>query len=286
MTIAFRELAGSPVETYGPDGFRARRVLVCAWDDRQGLIEQLLGDGYDPGGRSRAAYPDSPDAVAMRLRCEPLLEDLVPQVLAEVSEGLNRYRGLAKVTVDYELLLPADRPELVEVPSGTFLTYAQDFRNEAISLPTHSLLWQGAVSAPVPPDAQAKLQVTIIEHRLTWHRVVRPPWEAMRRSAGTINRDPFFGSPATTVLLAGVAAQREFIRLGPTKRAELAWRIGYVFREKAVKTTGNAVVGWNHSYRSVPAASPGWDVLADTDGNRLHVETDFSTLFQMAERDT
>lgn len=283
MTIAFKELAGSPVETYGPDGFRARRRLVCAWDDRHGLLEQLLGDGYEFGGHSRAPYPDTLDAVAMRVRCEPLIDDLVPQMFQELTEGLNRYRGLAKVTVDYELLLPADGAELVDVAPGTFLSYQQDFAGETSAVPAHALVWQGEPDVPVMPEAQPRLHITIVEHRLTWHRVVRPPWDAMRRSAGTVNLDSILGAAAGTVLLAGARAQREFIRIGRLKRAELAWRIGYVFRERVVQTPDSSIAGWNHAYRSLPATSPGWDELADADGNRLYRATDFSRLFQLAE---
>ena len=93
MTICFREFAGSPVETCGPGGMKAVRTLLCAWDDREEVIEALLGDGYEFGGSSRAGYPGKPDVVAMRARCEPLTDDLVPQQLEALHVAAERSGG-------------------------------------------------------------------------------------------------------------------------------------------------------------------------------------------------
>lgn len=282
MTVAFKELAGSPVETHGPEGFRARRILLCAWDDRQQVVEQLLGDGYEYGGRSRAQYPDQPDVVAMRTRCEPFADDVAPQVLSELTEGLNRYHGFAKVTVHYELLVPSERNDLPTVEDGTFLTYRQDYGGQRIKLPGHGLVWQGEPDVPVPPEAAPSLRIPVIEHHLTWHRVVNPPWEAIRRGVGTVNQAVFLGAPAANVLLDGAIAQREFLRIGELAKAELGWRMDYVFRERAIKAADGNLVGWNYSYRSLPADDPGWDELADANGNRPYPSSDFSQLFRFA----
>ena len=282
MTVAFKELAGSPVETYGPEGFRAERVLLCAWDDREQVVEQLLGDGYEYGGRSRAQYPDKPDIVALRTRCEPFTNDVAPQVLSELTEGLNRYHGFAKLTVHYELLVPSERDDLPSIEPGTFLTYRQDYGSERMKLPGHSLAWQGEPDVPVPTEAVPAVRLPILEHHLTWHRVVNPPWEAIRRGAGTVNTGDFLGAAAAHVLLVGATAEREFVRIGELAKAELAWRIGYVFLERVIQTDGEQLAGWNHSYRSLPADDPGWDELADAHGNRPYQSTDFSPLFQFA----
>ena len=42
MTILFKELAGSPTETYAPDGFQAERRLLCAYEDRYAVVAALL----------------------------------------------------------------------------------------------------------------------------------------------------------------------------------------------------------------------------------------------------
>lgn len=282
MTVAFKELAGSPIETYGPDGLEAQRTLLCAWDDRELVVEQLLGDGYEYGGRSRAQYPDKPDVVAMRARCEPFSDDVAPQVLNELTEGLNRYRGFAKVTVSYELLVPSDRKDLPTIEPGTFLTYRQQPGGETMVLPGHALSWAGAAGVPVPPEAVPALRVPLVEHHFTWHRVVSPPWEAIRNCMGTVNDAAFLRAAAGTVLFAGPTAEREFIRIDDLANPTLGWRIGYLFREKAVKTAGGGVAGWNHAYRSLPADDPAWDELVDAHGDRPYPSADFSQLFQFA----
>ena len=282
MTIAFKELAGSPLETYGPDGMKAQRVLVCGWDDRELVVGQLLGDGYEFGGRGRAEYPDKPDVVAMRVRCEPLADDVTPQVLEELTEGLNHYNGFARVTVNYELLAACDRTDLPAVEEGTLLTYRQQPGDETMILPGHALTWAGAPGVPVPPEAVPAIHVPIVEHQFTWHRVVRPPWEAIRQCVGTVNDAVFLGAAAGTVLFAGATSEREFIRIDDLANPALSWRMGYLFREKAVKTGGGSVAGWNHAYRSLPADDPGWDELVDAGGNGPYPSSDFSPLFQFA----
>ena len=282
MTIAFKELAGSPTEDFGSDGLRAQRQFLCAWDDRQRLVQQALGDGYEFGGTGRAQYPDKPGIVAVRARCEPFADDVQPQVLDQLTEGLNSYGSFAKVTVNYELLVPADRPDLPEVEDGTFLTYRMDFGVEVERLPSHSLSWVDEYEAPVPPQSVPTIRVPVVEHHVTWHRVVNPPWAAIRNCVATVNNAAFMGAAAATVLLDGATAEREFIRIDDLGHPELGWRLGYVFREKAVKSGDGNVVGWNHRYRSLPAGDPGWDELVDAAGERLYRSSDFATLFQFA----
>ncbi len=280
MTLAFKELAGSPVENYGPEGMTARRLLLCAWDDRQQVVEQLFGDGYEYGGQSRAQYPDKPGVVAMRARCEPLTDDLVTQTLSELTEGLNRYNGFAKVTVDYELLVATERPDLPETEPGTFLSYRQDSNIDRARLPAHSLVWNDEPTVPVSSEAAPSIRIPLIVHHVTWHRVVYPPWDAIRSGQGTVNDAAFLGAPASTVLLDGVSADREFLRFDGLDKAELGWRIGYVFRERAVKTSDASTPGWNHAYRSMPVATPAWDELADANSNPPYESSDFTDLFR------
>jgi hypothetical protein len=285
MTVAFKELAGSPVETYGPDGMKAERVLLCAWDDRELLVEQLLGDGYEFGGSGQTQYPDKPDVVAVRIRCEPLADDLAPQVLSELTVGLNRYHGFAKVRVDYQLLVPADRSDLPTIERGTFLTYRQESSLDGMTLPADALTWVGAPEVEVPEEAVPELSIPIVEHRLDWHRVTEPPWNAIRACIGTVNDAEFLGCVAGTLLLAGVTADAEFTSAGGQINRTRSWRIDYVFSEKAIKTGDGCVVGWNHAYRSLPVDDPGWDELIDTNGNRPYASGDFSKLFQFGLTD-
>ncbi len=280
--MTFKEFAGSPVETCGPGGMKAKRTLLCAWDDRHEVVEQLLGDGYEFGGSTRARYPETPDIVAMRTKCKPLADDLLPQEFDKLTEGLNSYNGFAKVTVDYELLVPSELGDLITAESGTFLTYRQDSANQQTMMSEDSLSWQDEPSEFVASKAVPRIRIPLIEHHLTWHRVVSPPWQAIRKCIGTVNNAEFLGAAAAGVLFDGATAKPEFLRIGELGRAEQAWRIKYVFREKAVKTGNGEIVGWNHAYRPLPVSDPDWDELADANGNRPYRSSDFSQLFRFA----
>ena len=71
MTILFKELAGSPTETYGSDGMKAQRRLLCAYEDRLAAVAVLLGQGSVFGGQSPASYPGLSTAVAVEVQVEP-----------------------------------------------------------------------------------------------------------------------------------------------------------------------------------------------------------------------
>ena len=214
---------------------KAVRTLLCAWDDREAVIEQLLGDGYEFGGSSRAPYPGKPNVVAMRTRCEPLTDDLVPQQLQSLTEGLNCYNGFAKITVYYELLVTSERADAPEVIEGTFLTYSQDRDYEVVPMADDSLTWQDEPTAGIPEEAIPQVRVPIVEHHLTWHRVVSPPWDAIRRCVGTVNDAEFLGAAAGTVLFDGCTTEPEFLRIGELAQAELASRIEYIFPVPTVR---------------------------------------------------
>jgi len=236
MTVPFKELAGSPRETYGPEGMRAERRFLCAWEQRDVLVEELLGDGYEFGGSAPAGYPGKSAVLAMRVGVEPFDDDLVEQQFPGLSEGLAAYHGFAKVTADYELLAPADRNDVPATEDNTLLSYRMDSGSETLTLAGDDLLWPGNPEATLPSDADGSVQLPYTRHLLTWHRVLSPPWTAMRNATGTLNDDTFLGAPAGTLLFEGATAGREFLRVSGLADAEFAWRIEYRFRENALKT--------------------------------------------------
>lgn len=236
MTVSFKELAGSPRETYGPEGMRAQRRFLCAWEERDAVVEELLGDGYELGGSARASYPGKPDVVALRVRVEPFDDDLVEQQFPGLSKGLNAYHGFAQVTAHYELLAPADRNDMPATEGNTLLSYRMESGSETLTLAGDDLLWLGNPDAVLASDADGAIQLPYTRHVLTWHRVVSPPWTAIRNATGTLNDDAFLGASAGTLLFEGATAEREFLRISGLADAEFAWRIEYRFRENSLKT--------------------------------------------------
>jgi hypothetical protein len=101
MPTPFKELPGSPTENYDSNGMKAERQLICAWNDRNALVEEILGPGYQSGTLTPIAYPGVATALAAQVTVEPLTDDTVKQTLSSLTTGLNAYHGFAKVTVKY-----------------------------------------------------------------------------------------------------------------------------------------------------------------------------------------
>jgi len=279
MAVAFYELSGSPVEIHEPLRLRARRKLVCRWNDRRTLVLELLGD--EAAGTARSVYPDLAGLWAARVRTEPF--DSGPPdnqgQFTRVAEQLNAYAGqLALVTIDYDWPDPAAGHAGQPSPQpGTVLTYRMDYSGQHLAVGSHGLRWENHATLPVPAEAVPPLRVPIIEHELTWTGVESPPWGAIRAATGCVNALPFLGAATGTILFDGATASRQFTGLAGGE-VRYGWRLRYVFREKAVKLSGG-VAGWNHAYRSLPADGPGWERLVDATGHRLYTETDFAGLF-------
>lgn len=288
MTILFKELAGSPTETYDPQGMKAQRHLLCAYEDRYTVLGELLGNGAIFGGQPQAPYPGVAGAVAMQVELAPFEKKPDDQgAFDDVTADLNNYSNqFAEVIVTYELLDSGGNSKLPKAPGGVILSYRMDFGGEYVALPGQSLQWQSDPTLPVPADALPTLRIPIVEHHLTWRRVLNPPWDAIRACAGAVNDADFMGAAAETVLFDGARTDREFTGMGDFLQPQFGWRVTYVFREKAIKVLGGAdatqTYGWNHCYRNVPLGASAWDKLVDNDGNSLYGAVDFTTLFNFA----
>ncbi len=102
MPTPFKELPGSPLESYDITGMKAERQLICAWQDRNALVAEILGPGYQTGVLTPISYPGVSTALAAKVQVEPLTDDMVEQSLGGLTDGLNAYQGFAKVIVKYE----------------------------------------------------------------------------------------------------------------------------------------------------------------------------------------
>ena len=284
MSVPFRELAGSPQETFSPEGLRAQRRIVTAWADRHAMVAELLGEGVGPVGWRPASYPGRPFVAAARVGIEPWPPSPENQgEFDDVASQLNAYGGMfALLTVDYEVLDEGEsRADLPATEADTFLTYRMDFGAEYEPWPAQSLRWMSDATLPVPPGAVPALRVPLTEHHVTWHRVAYPPWQAIRACVGTVNAFAFLGAPAETVLFDGATAEKQFLGIDASQQPKFGWRITYIFREKAIHV-GGSVLGWNHRFRHVPHGDAGWDRLVDAAGNAMYRTSDFVPLFFFA----
>ena len=296
MAVIFKELAGSPVETFGPEGMGAERKFLVEWNQRRTFVTELLGDEFSFGGDTLADYPGTTGIKCMRLRLESFAENPDNQgEFDDVTVDINAYTSEIRcggfdnpclVTAQYEVLVPSERDDLPTPEEGTFLTYRMDFGGHYIEAPAPACTWEGAPTIPVPP-AQAlgqTVRVPVVEHHITVHLMLNPPWQAISDTIGTVNDAAFINAAAGQVLFDGCDAEKEFTWAGNFLEPQFGWKISYVFREMRNKMWGadKAAVGWNHTYRFLPLASAGWDRLLVAGGDPAYDSEDFAPLFQFA----
>ena len=285
MGTAFKELEGSPEETFGAGSTGARRRLIVAYENRLAMVSELLGDGYAFGGTQRAGFPGRTSLVATRVSAKPFTDQSPDHQgsFTDITANLNSYAGkYAELSVDYELLQGMGLPNPESLEENTFLTYRMDFGGEYVKLPGRAMQWVEHPEQPVPEDAMPLLRCSLIEHHITWHRVINPPWEAISAAAGTVNSALLCGIDAGFLEFDGCTADKEFVALDNLNYPQFGWKMNYVFVEKRQHVLGGSAVGWNWTYRSLPVASPDWDRLVDGSGNGLYVAYDHNNLFQFA----
>lgn len=281
MAVSFKEFNRSPIENYALDsGMTATRRFGVAWSDRNAFVNELLGDNYEFGGLSQSQYPDRIAVRVVRVRVEPFTSDVEGQSLTDIQADLNTYTSLAVVTVEYGIRT-ADMPRapsLPAVPEGTYVEYSLDFGVEQMDLPGLAFTWTDQPAQPVDPQATPSIIVPLLQHRLTWHRVTNPPWTAIRDASGTVNNASFLGVAAESLLFAGAQSERVFTGVDGHDEPQFAWRLVYTFQERTINYTGNTY-GWNHTYRSLPNTSPGFDKLVDANGENPYGTSTFTDLF-------
>lgn len=283
MTIPFRELPGSPIETFDADGVRAQRRLVCPWDGRHRLADELLGNGEALGGIGAAGYPGIENLVAVRVRLEPVSEETLGPILDDVAGGLGVHSRFALVSADYDLLdstsdAPAE-PGAPSVPPRTFIAGGIEPDVEMLPVLPAGLRWQSAPGQPVPDALALGLRVPVLVHVRTWRRVSEPPLAAIRACLGKVNVSEFLGAAPETLLFDGCRMEREWVTASEGEHPQSTWRLAYRFRERRL-AAASLLVGWNHAYRPEPAETAGWDRLLDAAGSPLYASADFAALFQ------
>jgi len=286
-TYCYRELAGSPEEDYGPGGMKATRRFVTDWDDRNAVVLEILGDGYEFAATGAMEYPGAERVKAMRCRARPYIATPdTQQEFDDITSDINAYR-YCELTVEYETFDPQeDEEDMPEIESDTFLTYRLDFGGEMMTVPGQALQWQNAANVPVPEELKAVKRIPIIEHHLSWKRVITPPWSAIRSTVGKVNNAAFIGVGAEQLLFDSCRADKEFIQVDELQSPQYGWRLDYVFRQRTITGLGanqDNTFGWNHFWRSLGDV-PAWDrlIVGGNENARMYELASFSPLFQGA----
>ncbi len=295
MTQCFKELAGSPEEHWGPEGFRATRQIVVPWANRNAMALELRGSGYEFSGPDQTQYPDAEFIKAVRVKSAPWVNSPKNQgAFNEIASELQTY-DFAHMTIEYELV-PTPTLEFPLLGDGTptvdpetFLTYSMDFGGDFMTLPKQFLVWENDPLAPIPEEVKATLRLPIIEHRLSWSRVSSPPWEAIRKTIGLVNNGVFIGLGEEELLFEGCRAMKEFITLDELQAPEYGWKLDYLFRQRTIQAwevpeeggpERRITHGWNHFWK--PIGGQGWDRIINAFSQGMYGTADFNLLFNQA----
>lgn len=297
MTVAFKELGGSPTETWDESGMHAERIFRVAWDERWAFVMEALGNGLPFGAIRLGDYPGAPGVLCIGATAEPFMgESDAPdqQAIANHQVGMQSY-GYAKVKLSYKFQgddLENDNPNAVEDPrdeatqATTLLSYRADYGAEYIAMMGTDVVWESTSTIPESHDFEAVIRLSIINHHLTFHRVSNPPFSAIRKANGKLNDLSFMGAGRGLMLFDGATVGREYIVGDGDSLINSYWSLEYLFKEKRIHTggtdaTGTEVVrGWNWAYRSHPEADAGWYMLNLKNGEPLYQYGDFGALFQ------
>jgi hypothetical protein len=233
MSVTYKELTGSPVEQYGADGMTATRLFICPWDDRDSFVQEILGEGYQSGISDPVAYPGAGGVAAIKVKVEPLADDLEIQDLGDLAGGLNAYQGFAKVTVSYKKQTESSELNLVaSIASQSQLTYCTELTYDVLTLPGGDLYLPGNTQVAFPSAAQGTVRIPVTKHILTWSGVSNPPWNTIRNCKGTWNSAEFLGAPAGTLLFDGATAKGVFPSISNLSECPDGCTLQYTFREK------------------------------------------------------
>ena len=236
MVVSFKELAGSPKETFSTDGTVAERTLVCAWSDRLTLVEEILG------GTTKAAYPAASGVFAVSVNVEPLTDEQIAQAFFSLTAGVNSNADFAMLTVRYESAATSK----ASGETTAYLTYRREVRRETAEFPGGNLYLPQQPGTAFPTGASGAISFPAVVHRLIWDATVNPPWEAIRNCRGAVNASEFLGVPTGRLIFDGAETERTFDDLGGLADADSGWSLEYVFREDSLRGVTDPV-----SYPSV-----------------------------------
>lgn len=272
MTLCYTDFTlfgGYPKYTFSLGKISAERRGLLPWDMLDAFIMSQLPPSTYAGG-SLVTQKGAPFPGRNNLRV----------VSIEANAFCPRTTDLDVNSVDYKHEY-WDVSIKYETDADSYLTHQWSAGGEAFTVEAGSLCWDrlpeyivdlqvvgsflvdpnsdGAdkvigVKAQQKEVASPRLIVPHIEHQITWHRVVRPPYKAIRACIGKVNNaDVDFRTgkiPKECLLLTGVNIVRNVMTDG-----NFSIEIVYRFSERRVVAMDNPATepgGWNHFYKSSP----------------------------------
>ena len=202
----------------------------------------------------------------------------------------------AKIQITFEPLEVATSEDS-EVPVDTWASYKRRASAEFQTIPSRFLQWKDTADG-VSEDANYAIIVPNAEHEIDWHRVKRPPYQALSRLKGTVN--------ASSIKLPGypeVFERGTLMFLEDSESVEIGAdgtqsekTLSYVFAERNVHVMqapgdiksahDSDAIGWNHLFRERTknaddeTLEAGWYEVESADGKPPYAYADFRLLFR------
>jgi hypothetical protein len=241
----------------------AVRTMLCAWEDRVAIINQIRGGGLEVGGyyfyTPSQVYPDAPFLPFDSIHVEGIAGDTGLNV---GPNGLVGYK-YARLRITYKALDYFDG-----VTTGTM---SLDYATHTISLPQSAPTYQFPDGTPLSPQDSPPIRVGIVTIVQTRKNLAILPASTVQSLAGCVNSSSFLGGNTGTVLFDGAHAQRRLTTTGAEN-----WDMTYKFLYLPV--------GWNNllqaSAKSAGTVGTFQQVTRISDGSPLYPQADLSPLLQ------
>lgn len=257
--LLFDEDSDSPKFQFGITESRATRSGLIPWAQVNSLVTHLFS------GEVSRSLPGFPYIRASGLSVVPFGGDeakISDPIKTDLdADKLNEYEK-ARVVVEYSSRANGDLggSSWDGVDPVPLLSHRWSIGGEFVTLDKSGFEWSVNDSSDggVTQNVKVGRWIATEEHQVTWHRVVNPPFAAIRNALAKVNSEPMQFRTGTadreTVLFLGAELQRDILTDGA-----LAWQLGYRFSERRVPLTeadvtpngdSMSVGGWNHFYRN------------------------------------
>jgi len=241
----------------------AVRTMLCAWEDRISIINQIRGGGVELGAfyyyTPSQVYPDAPFLPFDSIHVEGLPGE---DGLTVGPNGLVGYK-YARLRITYKSLDYFDG-----VTTGTM---SLDFATQVVGLPRSAPTYQFPDGTPLAPQDSPPIRVGIVTIVQTRKNLAVLPTSLVQSLAGCVNSSSFMGGNVGTVLFDGGHADRRLTTTGAEN-----WDMTYKFLY--LPTGWNNILQPSSKNSSSTAVGTFQQVTRISDGSTLYSEGDLSQL--------
>jgi hypothetical protein len=300
----YEEMEGSPTMNVSGEGkFRGRRKFwIPNYGDWVNFLIELVGGWKRTGNQfifvPPAPFPNWAFTFVEDVELVPADDNVDGSAVGFLNTGTNICPNGMFITASYSGFNGSTdgHPNNPTIPQGTTLDYSAGYSMENITLPSSSngqWYWQDTLNSnddsnkpeTLPEDLPLVVNIAHTSYTLVWDRVAYPPFDAIRKQRGTVNKGSFRGASDSSVLFLGAEVSRRF-NLSPDVQY---WTLRYMFLEKTFADGSGA---WNQLWRGekrnpttdslIREAGPATPVLRSTPPGykTLYQTSDFQNLFK------